>query len=71
MRSTMDFSVKSNVKEMINKLRDAQQRIVPSATVYALNRAAEQTRTAIIKESTADLNVKYGVLKTRIRFQPF
>jgi len=57
------------IKNMGRALRNVGEKKVPRAAMRALNRAAERTRTAVIKETAKDLKVTQKRLKRRVRFQ--
>lgn len=64
---TFKLSLKTDLKKMTRDIRRIQGRIVPRITARAINTAAQQTQTRIIRGTTADSGVKQKVIRKRFR----
>lgn len=65
----MELSIKTNLPNIDRWLAGYPQAVVRPAMVRALNRAAEQGKTAMSREIRAEFNIKADLLRDRLRVE--
>ncbi len=64
----MEVRYHADIRRLRKYLKNIGKNLVPTATVRALNRAAQQTQTAIKRKVSIELGVKQKQIRRRVRF---
>jgi len=65
----MQISVRHDIRELTEKVTRAQREIIPAATVSALNRTADQTRTIAVRAIAEQTGLQQKVVRLAVLVQ--
>lgn len=65
--SSLGFSVEGDIKKLSKSLDDLQKKIVPLATVTALNKTGTRIKTQIVKQVSVKTKIKQKLIRHRAR----
>jgi len=65
--SALSFSVKGDINKMSKSLNFLQKKLVPLATVTALNKTGTKTKTQIVKQVSTRTKIKSKLIRRRVK----